>query len=198
MRSRRERSSGYEIEPIGTLPPLEPFQRGILRGVRVLLDTRSRAMVSSFTGTGKTRVGLEFVVDTLLSAAEEGPLVAWVAQKRELLDQACDAIEQLWPWRGQECGEPLRVFRDWEGSRFDEKIPARPTPIVASSQQVVAWLESHDPFVRTALSRARRTVGFRNLVWRAGPGQMARRYDAPPRAGLRSGSRSSAPHTSAR
>jgi len=157
IRDRNGRSSAYEIEPIGSLPPLKSYQRGILREVRSLLEQGSRAMVSSFTGTGKTRLGMEYVVDQLL-AEEERPVVVWVAQKGELLDQACDAIEQLWPWRGQERGEPLQIFRYWEGSRFDEELAERPTLVIASSQQMVARLESGDPFVRAALSRARLVV----------------------------------------
>lgn len=157
LREKRDRAPVYEIEPIGALKPLMPYQRGILREVRSLLAKRRRAMVSSFTGTGKTRLGMEYVVDMLL-ADSEGPLVLWVAQKGELLDQACDAVEQLWPWRGQECGEPLQVFRFWEGNRFEEDLPERPTLVVASSQQVLARIESEDPFVRTVLSRARLVV----------------------------------------
>ncbi len=153
LRTRRDRASAYEIEPIGSLPPLKAFQRGILREVRQQFESRSRAMVSSFTGTGKTRLGMEYVVDTLLEP-EGAPLVLWVAQKGELLDQACDSIEQLWPWRGQECGEPLQVYRFMEGVRFDEEIPARPTLVVASSQQMVARLSSEDPFAATVLERA--------------------------------------------
>lgn len=157
VKDRNGRSTAYEIEPIGSLPPLKSYQRGILREVRGLLERSSRAMVSSFTGTGKTRLGMEYVVDQLL-AEEERPVVLWVAQKGELLEQACDAIEQLWPWRGQERGEPLQVFRFWEGSRFDEELAERPTLVVASSQQMVARLESGDPFARAVLSRARLVV----------------------------------------
>jgi DNA repair protein RadD len=157
LREKRDRAPAYEIEPIGNLRPLTPYQRGILREVRTLLEKGSRAMVSSFTGTGKTRLGMEYVVDMLLADGER-PLVLWVAQKGELLEQACDAIEQLWPWRGQECGEPLQVFRFWEGNRFDEELPERPTLVLASSQQVLARIESGDSFVGTVLSRARLVV----------------------------------------
>lgn len=157
VRSRRDRDKAYDIEPIGSLPPLKPFQRGILREVRALLESHTRAMVSSFTGTGKTRLGMEFVVDTLVGP-DPWPLVLWVAQKGELLEQACDAIEQLWPWRGQECGEPLQVFRYWEGNRFDDEVSERPTLVIASSQQMIARLESDDPFATTVLARAQLVV----------------------------------------
>jgi len=157
LRTKQERQPAYVIEPIGSLPPLKPFQRGILREVRGVLESRTRAMVSSFTGTGKTRMGMEYAVDQLL-ADEDSPLVLWIAQKRELLDQACDAIEQLWPWRGQERGDPLQIVRYWEGNRFDEELAERPTLVVASSQQVVARLDGGDQFIRNVLSRARLVI----------------------------------------
>jgi superfamily II DNA or RNA helicase len=157
VRTKRDREAEYDVEPIGALPPLKAFQRGILRELRRLLDGERRAMVSSFTGTGKTRMGMEYVVDALLGD-DDAPLVVWVAQKGELLEQACEAIEQVWPWRGQECGEPLHVCRYWDGNQFEEELARRPTLVVASSQQILARLGSGDAFVRTALSRARLLV----------------------------------------
>ena len=100
IRTRPPREKSYEISPIGELPALKPYQRGILREVRDRLKSSGRVMVSSFTGTGKTRLGMEYVIDVLLGD-EQRPVVLWIAQKRELLDQACDSIEQLWPWRAE-------------------------------------------------------------------------------------------------
>lgn len=157
LRDRAGRANTYEIEPLGSLPPLKSYQRGILREVRLILEERPRAMVSSFTGTGKTRLGMEYVVDQLLSE-DERPVVLWVAQKGELLDQACESIEQLWPWRGQERGEPLQIFRFWEGNRFDEELADRPTLVVASSQQMVARIDAGDSFAQSVLARARLVV----------------------------------------
>lgn len=93
-KERPERGKSYEIEPIGSLRPLKSYQRGILGEIRSRLSGSGRLMVSSFTGAGKTRLGMEYVVDLLLRD-DQGPVVIWVAQKRELLDQACDSIEQL-------------------------------------------------------------------------------------------------------
>lgn len=157
VRERGTRPGTYEIEPLGALKPLKGYQRGILREVRVQLENGARVMVSSFTGTGKTRLGMEYVVDQLLSE-EEHPLVLWVAQKGELLEQACDSIEQLWPWRGVDRVDPLLVVRYWEGARFDEVLPRRPTLVIASSQQMVSRLQSGDEFARQLLRRARLVV----------------------------------------
>ncbi|MEO8197383.1 MAG: helicase-related protein [Thermoanaerobaculia bacterium] len=151
------RDSSYEIAPQGVLKPLKSYQRGILREIRAMLEGGPRVMVSSFTGTGKTRMGMEFVVDQLL-AEEEHPLVLWVAQKGELLEQACDSIEQLWPWRGVDRVDPLLVVRFWEGNRFDEELPLRPTLVIASSQQLVARLNAEDPLALQVLARARLLV----------------------------------------
>lgn len=154
---RGRRDASYEIEPIGALPPLKPFQRGILRELRGVLDRRRRAMVSSFTGTGKTRIGMQFVTETLLGE-EEGAGVLWVAQKGELLEQACDSIEQLWPWVAQSSGQPLHVFRYWEGQHFDDPLPARPVLVVATAQQLLARISARDPFVEAVLARVRLLV----------------------------------------
>ncbi len=154
---RGRRAPSYEIDPIGALPPLKPFQRGILRELRVALGRGKRAMVSSFTGTGKTRLGMEYATESLL-AEEDGAAVLWVAQKGELLDQACDSIEQLWPWVAQSSGQPLGVFRYWEGQRFEDPLPAGPVLVVATAQQLLSRLGARDPFVEAVLARAQLVV----------------------------------------
>ncbi len=81
-----------------------------------------------------------------------------VAQKSELLDQACDSMEQLWPWLGQESGKALRVYRYWGATRFSPELPEQPTLVVASSQQLLARTQANDPFASAILSRARLLV----------------------------------------
>lgn len=157
VREQGKRDSSYEILPFPQLPLLKPFQKGILRELDQCLQERRRAMVSSFTGTGKTRMGMEYAIDGLASSDGEG--VLWIAQKRELLDQACDSIEQLWPWKTQSLGEALNVFRFMEGASFEaHEIPDRPFLMIATSQQVQARLESGDPFLVEAMRRSRLMV----------------------------------------
>lgn len=151
IREMGGREPAYLIDPIGSLPPLKPFQRGILRELRRCFDRKKRAMVSSFTGTGKTRIGMEYVVEWL-QMEEPNEVVIWVAQKGELLEQACDAIEQLWPWVSR-TGESLQVFRYWEGERFEDRLPEGPSLVIATAQQIISRLEARDPFLQSALAR---------------------------------------------
>lgn len=57
-------------------------------------------------------------------------------QKRELLDQLCDAVEQLWPSRSEGSGSSLGVFRYLEGESFDSDLPPQPTLIVGTAQNI--------------------------------------------------------------
>jgi len=151
-----KREAQYEIEPLGQVPPLKPFQKGVLHALEDCLVDGAAAMVSSFTGTGKTRMGMEHCIDLLERG--DGAGVLWIAQKTELLDQACDSIEQLWPVRAQSAGEPLTVFRYLEGERFqDADLPAHAFMVVATSQQVQARI-GNDPFLDAAMERCVLTV----------------------------------------
>jgi len=153
LRETEKRGNTFEIPPYAKVPPLKAFQRGVLRAAQECLQERGRGMISSFTGTGKTRMGMEFAIDLLMKCEGEG--VVWIAQKRELLDQACDAIEQLWAWCTQSLGESLTVFRYMEGSDFDaEELPQTPFFVVATSQQVQARIGKHAAFIEEAFSRS--------------------------------------------
>jgi len=151
IREKGRREPSYLVDPIGKLPPLKPFQRGLLRAMRESFNGSSRAMVSSFTGTGKTRIGMEYAVESLQSD-EPDEVVLWVAQKSELLEQACDSIEQLWPWLTR-TGESLQVFRYWEGERFESLLPQGPSLVIGTAQQIISRLAQQEPFLMSALAR---------------------------------------------
>ena len=53
---------------------------------------------------------MEFVIE-VLQASDDAPAVLWVAQKAELLEQACDSIDQLWPWLDN--GDHLKQWVSW-------------------------------------------------------------------------------------
>lgn len=155
MGERREAS--YAIDAFGHLPPLKPFQLGLIQAIRTTLTESSRVMVSSFTGTGKTRVGMEYVAEVL--QGQNPGLVVWIAQKNELIDQACDSMEQLWPWLGQSSGSQLRILRYSEGSQLGEsELSLRPCLLVATSSQLIMRMHSGDAFAANALKNARMLV----------------------------------------
>ena len=68
---------------------LHPFQAAAVAGVRELArGGAKRILLQSPTGTGKTRMGLEFAV----GAVRQGGQVLWLAHRRELVAQAAGAI----------------------------------------------------------------------------------------------------------
>ena len=153
IRERGARDAQYPIEPIADLPKLKAFQRGILKEIRSVFEKRPRIMVSCFTGTGKTRIGMEYAVE-MLQGGEDGSTVVWIAQKEELLDQACDSIDELWPWLGVKSGQPLEVMRFHGGNKF-EGLPANQLSlVVATAQQLIARLAAGDAFANQLLRRA--------------------------------------------
>ncbi len=145
----------FDVPSRVDVPPLKPFQRGMLNEVRQRLQHSGRIMVSSFTGTGKTRVGMECVARHLSDRdGEDAPPVAlWVAQKHELIDQACGAIEELWPWINVS-GTPLRVIVFSRGKSFHANdLPSWPTLVVATSHQLQMRVSSDDQFTNFFLGR---------------------------------------------
>jgi len=152
-----------DIEEIGPLPEykeLFPFQEELVRAVDGALRDESRVMVSSFTGTGKTRIAIEQICQSFNEHGDEQePMVLWVAQKVELLEQAIDTLREIWPYKGD--GRALHVLRFWGGRRFlEHSFPSGPTIVFATSQQLIQRLPNieTDPFLRHLLASAFRVV----------------------------------------
>lgn len=100
------------------LEPLHPFQEdvsGLIRGVLTGQDER-RAMVQLPTGAGKTRVAVESVVRHVAASVE--PLkghVMWIAQTKELCEQAVGTWMAVWRAHGSENSDMV-VSRFWDGN----------------------------------------------------------------------------------
>lgn len=100
------------------LKPLHHFQEdvsGLIRDVLSGVDER-RAMVQLPTGAGKTRVAVESVVRHVASSPE--PLkghVLWIAQTKELCEQAVGTWMTVWRAHGSE-NTDMVVSRFWDGN----------------------------------------------------------------------------------
>lgn len=100
------------------LKPLHPFQEdvsGLIRDVLSGEDER-RAMVQLPTGAGKTRVAVESVVRHV--ATSDDPLkghVMWIAQTKELCEQAVGTWMAVWRAHGSENSDMV-VSRFWDGN----------------------------------------------------------------------------------
>lgn len=78
---------------------------------------RQKAMVELPTGAGKTRVACETVLRLFIKGELAGP-VLWIAQSKELCEQAV----QTWSlvWRGLDDERPLSIARLWDNNVVHE------------------------------------------------------------------------------
>ena len=110
-----------EIEGPYSLPPLHQYQRTIVKNVRNVLrneyggGAERRGMISMPTGSGKTRVAVQAIVEAMREDGFRGG-VLWVADREELCEQAVESWRQVWSSVGVETTQ-LRISRMWEDTR---------------------------------------------------------------------------------
>jgi len=85
-----------------------------------------RGMISLPTGSGKTRVAVQAIVEAMCQDGFDGA-VLWVADRDELCEQAVEAWTQVWSNVGAS-GHRLRVSRMWAG---------QPAPLPTTDLHVV-------------------------------------------------------------
>ena len=146
------RAPFVEVEGPYSLPPLHDYQKRIVAKVRSLLrdvdggaahsttgpavDTvvrerraggdGRRGMLSLPTGSGKTRVAVQAIVEAMCHDGFAGG-VLWVADRDELCEQAVEAWTQVWSSVGAH-GKRLRISRMWAG---------QPRPMTTNDLHVV-------------------------------------------------------------
>ena len=115
----RRRPPFLEVEGPYALPELHDYQKKIVTKVRRMLHNgrvngaERRGMISMPTGSGKTRVAVQAIVEAMCRDGFEGG-VLWVADRDELCEQAVEAWRQVWSSIGAH-GSRLRVSRMWAG-----------------------------------------------------------------------------------
>ena len=126
----KKRESFLEVEGPYSLPELHDYQRAIAESVRKLLrgeySTERRGMISLPTGSGKTRVAVQAIVEAMRDDEFLGG-VLWVADRDELCEQAVEAWRQVWSSKGSQASR-LRISRMWAG---------QPRPLPTSELHVV-------------------------------------------------------------
>ena len=124
---RGRRPPFIEVNGPFTLPKLHCYQHHVVGRTRAMFrDGRQRGMISMPTGSGKTRVAAQAVVEALREGELEGG-VLWVADRDELCEQAVEAWDQVWASEGSH-RQRLRVSRLWQG---------QPDPIQTDDHHVV-------------------------------------------------------------
>ena len=128
----KPRDPFLEIEGPFSLPALHDYQKHIVAKVRTMLSnglvngTEQRGMISMPTGSGKTRVAVQAIVEAMRYDAFRGGIL-WVADRDELCEQAVEAWRQVWSSIGAD-GAPLRISRMWAG---------QPPPMQTSDLHIV-------------------------------------------------------------
>ena len=135
-----------EVDGPYSLPGLHDYQRKVVGNVRSLIQSDGalggrRGMISMPTGSGKTRVAVQAVVEAIREDGFDGGIL-WVADRDELCEQAVEAWRQVWSSEGTQATQ-LRISRMWAGQ--PQPLPTTTLHvIVASIQTLVAKIE-RDP-----------------------------------------------------
>ena len=122
-----------------SLPELHPYQRTIADNVRNLLrgelgnGIERRGMISLPTGSGKTRVAVQALVEAMREDDFHGG-VLWVADRDELCEQAVEAWRQVWSSIGIQAAR-LRISRMWDGQ--PRPLPTNELHVVVATIQTL-------------------------------------------------------------
>ncbi len=136
-----KRDPWLEVSGPQNLPPLHDYQERVAKQFRALLRRESsaggdrRAMISLPTGSGKTRVAVQAIIEAMREDDFPGG-VLWVADRDELCEQAVESWRQVW----SSVGEPrkrLRISRAWAGQESPRPLTERHV-VVASIQTLRA------------------------------------------------------------
>ncbi len=129
---RNARRDPYvDVDGPYSLPELHDYQRKVVENIRRLIHSNGkfgerRGMVSMPTGSGKTRVAVQSIVEAIREDSFEGDIL-WVADRDELCEQAVEAWRQVWSSEGAQ-GVRLRISRMWAG---------QPQPLLAGNINVI-------------------------------------------------------------
>ena len=149
-----KRDPFVEVEGPYSLPELHDYQRTIADNIRTMLSHEHgdgagrRGIVSMPTGSGKTRVAVQAVIEAMRDDGFTGG-VLWVADRDELCEQAVESWRQVWASVGSQAVR-LRISRMWAGLEKPRPI-SRNHVIVATIQTLKARL-SNEPGEYTFLA----------------------------------------------
>ncbi len=142
-----KRDPFLEVEGPLSLPDLHPYQRTIADNVRDMLrgehgaGAGRRGMISLPTGSGKTRVAVQAIVEAMRDDDFRGDIL-WVADRDELCEQAVQSWRQVWSSVGAEAVQ-LRISRMWAG--LDRPQPTNERHVVVATVQTLNAKLSNRP-----------------------------------------------------
>ena len=142
-----KRDPFLEVEGPYSLPELHGYQRTIADRVRNVLrsqhvdGTERRGMISMPTGSGKTRVAVQAVVEAMRDDGFRGG-VLWIADRDELCEQAVEAWRQVWSSIGTQAVR-LRISRMWAG--LEKPRPTSDQHVIVATIQTLNAKLSRQP-----------------------------------------------------
>ena len=76
----------------------------------------NRFIITMPTGAGKTRTAMEILINFLNNGTDkfEPRQILWIAEKKELCEQAVESFLKIWPHLGK---TSMKLYRFWEGSK---------------------------------------------------------------------------------
>lgn len=104
-----------DVLPYVKIPNLVDFQirlkDDLLKVIREKGD-EAKCIITLPTGAGKTRIAVEAYLEYLRPHFSEGKYLIWIAQSKELCEQAIKSFQDI--WQCTEFTESLRIFRFYE------------------------------------------------------------------------------------
>ena len=139
MERNARRDPFIEVDGPSSLPCLHGYQRKIVDKVRRLVRSdgvlgERRGMISLPTGSGKTRVAVQAIVEALREEEFAGGIL-WVADRDELCEQAVEAWRQVWASEGKPSVQ-LRISRMW--ARQPSPLPTGDMHVIVASIQTLS------------------------------------------------------------
>ncbi len=127
-----------EVEGPYSLPGLHDYQRTVVDNTRKLIRSNGalgerRGMISMPTGSGKTRVAVQAIVEAIRDDGFEGGIL-WVADRDELCEQAVEAWRQVWSSEGVQA-KRLRISRMWAGQ--PQPLPTGEMHVIVATIQTL-------------------------------------------------------------
>ena len=144
---RNPRRDPYvEVEGPYSLPELHDYQRKVVGNARRLIHSNGtagerRGMISMPTGSGKTRVAVQAIVEAMREDGFKGGIL-WVADRDELCEQAVEAWRQVWASEGAQATQ-LRISRMWAGQ--PQPLPTGDMHVIVATIQTLAAKISRQP-----------------------------------------------------
>ena len=158
------------------------FQSGVYHNALPLIKKNDQRFIIQIpTGGGKTKIGMELVCNQLNSETDKK--ILWVADRRELCEQATEAFGKVWRHKGKKkitlnrCWENFNLISNIKGSTLIvatiDKILSVKSKKVRIDADIIIFDEAHHasaPKYRSAIIHASKS-GTRAIGLTATPGR---------------------------